>query len=61
MMSPAQLSQHFSDKLLKTIIPRNVKLAEAPGFGQSIIDYEPNSKGAIAHLELADEIIQRIQ
>jgi chromosome partitioning protein len=57
----AQLSQHFSDKLLKTIIPRNVKLAEAPGFGQSIIDYEPNSKGAIAHLELADEIIQRIQ
>jgi len=56
-----QLSQHFSDKLLKTIIPRNVKLAEAPGFGQSIIDYDPASKGAVAHLALADEIMQRTQ
>lgn len=53
------LQEHFGDKLLETIIPRNVRLAEAPGFGESIIKYDPGSKGAIAYNELAKEINRR--
>lgn len=53
------LQEHFGDKLLKTIIPRNVRLAEAPGFGESIVKYDSASKGAIAYNELAKEISRR--
>jgi len=56
-----QLSQHFGHKVFKTIIPRNVKLAEAPSFGVSAIDYARSSKGAIAYVALASEIIRRTQ
>ena len=56
-----QLSQHFSHKVFKTIIPRNVKLAEAPSFGVSAIEYARSSKGAIAYVALASEIIRRTQ
>jgi chromosome partitioning protein len=56
-----QLSQHFGYKVFKTIIPRNVKLAEAPSFGVSAIDYARSSKGAIAYVALASEIIRRTQ
>ncbi len=53
------LQEHFGDKLLETIIPRNVRLAEAPGFGESIVKYDPASKGAIAYSDLAKEISRR--
>ena len=53
------LQEHFGDKLLETLIPRNVRLAEAPGFGESIIKYDPLSKGAIAYSDLAKEISRR--
>lgn len=49
----------FKNKVLKTLIPRNVRLAEAPSFGQSIIEYDEKSKGALAYKELAKEIIKR--
>ncbi len=55
----AQLSHHFANKVFNTIIPRNVKLAEAPSFGLSAIDYAKSSKGAIAYVELAGELISK--
>jgi len=54
-----QLSDHFGDKLYRTVIPRNVRLAEAPSYGQAIFDYDRRSKGAIAYLALAGEFIRR--
>ncbi|MBS7814806.1 chromosome partitioning protein [Wohlfahrtiimonas chitiniclastica] len=53
------LQAHFGDQLLETIIPRNVRLAEAPGFGESIVKYDAASKGAVAYAELAKEISRR--
>ena len=52
-----QLAAHFGSKVYKTIIPRNVRLAEAPSHGQSVINYDRSSKGAKAYVELADEIL----
>jgi chromosome partitioning protein len=54
-----QLQQHFGDKVYRTIIPRNVRLAEAPSYGKPVIYYDKSSKGAQAYLELAGEIIRR--
>lgn len=54
-----QLQTHFGDKVYDTIIPRNVRLAEAPSYGEPVITYDPESKGAKAYLALADEILQR--
>ena len=50
---------HFKDRVFETIIPRNVKLSEAPSFGQSIAVYAPESLGAIAYEKVVDELIQR--
>lgn len=55
----AQLKQHFGDKLYRTIIPRNVRLAEAPSYGKPVISYDIQSKGAQAYLALAGEILRR--
>ncbi|NOS97827.1 MAG: ParA family protein [Methylotenera sp.] len=55
----AQLISHFGDKVYKTIIPRNVRLAEAPSYGVPVLSYDKSSKGAVAYLELAQEIIAR--
>ncbi|URL58617.1 ParA family protein [Luteibacter flocculans] len=55
----AQLTQHFGDKVLRSIIPRNVRLAEAPSHGQPIHLYDRGSRGAIAYIGLAGEIIRR--
>src|SRR5690606_11274015 len=49
----AELVQHFGDKVFRTIVPRNVRLAEAPSHGQSIIGYDRGSRGGIAYLGLA--------
>ncbi|KXW58730.1 ParA family protein [Ferrovum myxofaciens] len=55
----AQLERHFAGKIYRTAIPRNVRLAEAPSHGKPAIHYDPASKGAIAYLELAKEIMER--
>lgn len=57
----AQLQQHFGDKLYRTCIPRNVRLAEAPSFGMPVLAFDRQSKGAIAYLALAGELIRRIE
>lgn len=54
-----QLQSHFSDKLFRTVIPRNVRVAEAPSFGTPIISYDKASQGATAYLALAAELLQR--
>lgn len=54
-----ELQRHFGDKVYNTVIPRNVRLAEAPSHGQSIIDYDRGSRGGIAYLGLAGEMIGR--
>lgn len=54
-----ELTRHFGDRVFRSIIPRNVRLAEAPSHGQSILAYDRASRGAVAYLGLAGEIIQR--
>ncbi len=55
----AQLHKHFGDKLLRSIIPRNIRLAEAPSHGKPINLYDRESRGAIAYLGLAGEMLRR--
>jgi len=55
----AQLLQHFGDKVYRSMIPRNVRLAEAPSHGLPAISYDPNSAGAKAYLALAGEVLRR--
>ena len=55
----AQLTQHFGDRVYRTCIPRNVRLAEAPSYGEPVLSYDRQSKGAIAYLALAGEILRR--
>jgi len=54
----ADLIEHFGDKMFRTIVPRNVRLAEAPSHGQSIVAYDKGSRGAIAYLGLAGEVMR---
>lgn len=54
-----QLQSHFGNKVYQTLIPRNVRLAEAPSYGEPAIIYDPSSKGAQAYLALADEFLQQ--
>jgi chromosome partitioning protein len=56
----AQLEQHFGAKVFSTVIPRNVRLAEAPSHGQPGVLYDPGSKGAQAYLAFARELLNRI-
>jgi chromosome partitioning protein len=55
----AQLMMHFGDKVYRTIVPRNVKLAEAPSFGKPALVHDPDSRGALAYLALAGEMLRR--
>lgn len=55
------LLNHFKELVFETTIPRNVRLAEAPSHGLSIVQYERKSRGAIAYFALADELIARVQ
>ncbi|MFT3929307.1 MAG: ParA family protein [Spongiibacteraceae bacterium] len=55
----AQLSEHFGDRLYRTVIPRNIRLAEAPSFGMPVLSYDKQSKGAMAYLALAGEMLRR--
>lgn len=54
-----QLTEHFGDKVYRTVVPRNVRVAEAPSHGLSVIDYDAESRGAIAYLGLAGEFMRR--
>ncbi len=54
-----EVKKFFPDKVFKTVIPRNVRLSEAPSFGQPIIKYDKLSKGAFSYIKLAKEIIKR--
>ena len=56
----AELEKHFGDKVYKTIVPRNVRLAEAPSYGKPVIAFDKNSKGAQAYSALAQEILERL-
>src|ERR1700720_56142 len=53
----AELNRYFGDKLCKTTIPRNVRLAEAPSHGKPVLLYDPKSRGAESYIQLAKEII----
>ena len=55
----AQLISHFGDRVFRTIIPRNVRLAEAPSFGVPVMLHDKDSRGALAYLALAGEMIRR--
>lgn len=55
-----QLTKHFGDKVLRSIIPRNVRLAEAPSHGKPINLYDPESRGALAYQSLAGEMMRRV-
>ncbi len=52
-----EVKKYFQNKVYQTIIPRNVRLSEAPSYGKSIISYDPKSKGAEVYIELAKEVI----
>jgi chromosome partitioning protein len=57
----AQLVQHFGEKVFRTVIPRNIRLAEAPSYGRPGVVFDPHSKGARAYLEFGEELIERVK
>lgn len=56
-----QLKEHFGDRLYRTVIPRNVRLAEAPSHGQTILQYDRSSRGGMAYTSLAGEVIRQFK
>ena len=54
-----QLVEHFDDKVFRTVVPRNVRLAEAPSFGRPVLFHDRSSRGALAYLALAGEVLRR--
>jgi chromosome partitioning protein len=54
-----QLVAHFNDKVFRTVVPRNVRLAEAPSFGRPVLFHDKTSRGALAYLALAGEVLRR--
>lgn len=54
-----QLFTHFGDKVYRTVVPRNIRLAEAPSYGLPVLQYDRQSRGAIAYLALAGEMLRR--
>lgn len=54
-----QLTQHFGEQVYRTIIPRNVRLAEAPSYGRPVMYYDRTSRGALAYLALAGEVLRK--
>ena len=55
----AQLMMHFGEKVFRTVVPRNVRLAEAPSFGKPALEHDKDSRGALAYLALAGEMLRR--
>jgi len=56
----AEIKKHFSEKVFRTVIPRNVRLAEAPSHGKTIVEHDKWSKGARAYKQLTKEVISRV-
>ncbi len=56
-----QLFENFGDRVYRTLIPRNIRVAEAPSYGLPVLLYDPRSKGAVAHLALAGEMLRRYE
>jgi chromosome partitioning protein len=56
-----QLKAHFGNKVFDTVIPRNVRLAEAPSYGLPGVVFDPSSKGAVAFVDFAKEMVRRIE
>ena len=54
-----EVRNHFGDLCSSTVIPRNVRVSEAPGYGQSVLTYDPGSRGSISYVEAAREIAER--
>ena len=54
-----EVQKHFNDMVFETVIQRNIKLSEAPSYGESIINYDATSKGATNYINLAEEIIKK--
>jgi len=54
-----EVRQYFGDRVLRTVIPRSVKVSEAPGYGMSIIDYDPGSRGAMSYLDASRELVEK--
>jgi chromosome partitioning protein len=54
-----EVRRYFGDKVLRTVIPRSVKVSEAPGYSMTIIDYDPGSRGAMSYLDASRELAQR--
>ena len=54
-----QLLEYFGDKIFRTCVPRNIRLAEAPSHGMPVLQYDKNSRGAIAYIDLAGELIRK--
>ena len=54
-----EVKKHLPEKIFKTVIPRTIRLSEAPSFGKTIFEYDPSSPGASAYKNLAKEVIDR--
>ncbi len=54
-----QLTEHFGEHVYRTLVPRNVRVAEAPSHGLPVLRYDPASRGALAYLGLAAEVLRR--
>jgi chromosome partitioning protein len=54
-----EVRNHFGDKVIKSVIPRNVRVSEAPGYGQTVMTYDAGSRGAIGYLDAARELAER--
>ena len=54
-----ELKRHYGEKVFDTVIPRNIRIAEAPSFGKPVLLHDPTSKGALAHLQFARELLAR--
>jgi chromosome partitioning protein len=53
-----EVRKHFGDTVLRTVIPRSVKVSEAPGYGKTVLDYDPGSRGAMSYVDAAREIAE---
>jgi chromosome partitioning protein len=56
-----QLMENFGRRVYRTLVPRNIRVAEAPSYGLPVLLYDPRSKGALAHLALAGEMLRRYE
>ena len=56
----AEVRRHFGERVFETVIPRNVRLSEAPSHGKPILLYDVRSRGALAYLRLAEELLRRL-